>query len=250
MADSWSKDQAKKIVEPRESRLSEVFRSAIADLNQYYEKTRHLYNPSEMATIMHAHVRDHAKRLFPNEYIDKKGQAFRLIFDGTPQGIEATVEVKLKKINWNLISANIPTSAVKAFNNQQIHYRPIVQMGLFGEDKIVSPPIANLIAAYIPNQFWTGLDRICVTFPTELRKSDLLLEIALNTQASSATVIQLPIGQVDEIPKTAKRKRVVPREAQNQQDTSTASTQRIKRQSHNNDEPRIIKAEKKKSEGA
>jgi hypothetical protein len=202
-----------RILEYHKPDIALSYREAMEALNQEYVKTRHLFGPLEFAVLMHCHVRDRLQRNFEGKAgakpIKQKGRAFKVELDGTPIGIPRKLVFKAKKINHKLLTANIPTKAVKNFNSQQPEFQPVIQYSFFGDDKVVNEPEpAHFNAGYIPNALFTGFDRICITYLVGLRSAHLVLEIPIEIAGESAQVISLPLGEITDAPK---EKRVKPR---------------------------------------
>jgi hypothetical protein len=175
-------DVSGQLVQKHERFFSLVYQDAIKDLATLYEKTRALFNPTEYANVMHAHVRHHAKRHFtglPGITIrEKRGRAFCIEIDGALHDVPGRAIVKLKKLDAALIAKNIPTQAVIRFNQQESEttpYRVVIQQGLFGDHKTVieGTDPANLIVGYVPNALFTKVERVCAMYPTGMRTSQL-----------------------------------------------------------------------------
>ena len=208
MDKSDSHKNLKRLVAHFEQRFEKAYHEALQDLNSYPPDKRALFDPSALAMLMHVHVRHRMKLNFTGvlgaDPVQKKGRAFCIKLDGAAIGIPEVAEFKCKKINHRLLTANIPTLAVKAFNNQ----RPAVQpsLGDWVSPKTLKEP-SHGNAGYIPNPLWTGFERLCVTYPTGMHSAQLVLE--LSAEAPAAPVINLPVGEIKEI---QPRKRVKARE--------------------------------------
>ncbi|MDX2042020.1 MAG: hypothetical protein SF097_12260 [Acidobacteriota bacterium] len=230
-------DVSGQLVQKHEQIFALVYQDAITDLATLYEKTRPLFNSIEYANVMHAHVRHHAKRHFAGKpgisIREKKGRAFCIEIDGAPHNIAGRAVVKLKKLNAALIARNIPTQAVIRFNTQEVEqapYRVVIQQGLFGEDKTIieGADPANLIVGYLPNPLFTKIERVCATYPTGLRTSQLILEISLDGGTQQGQIFQMPAADVAE---KAPRRRIKPRSTPFPQKQDEAQTkQRIERE--------------------
>jgi len=225
----YNPENLNKLIQHHQEKLASVFSEAGSEIDKFYTKTWHLYNASEKAMLRNCHLRNCAKRIFDGvdgaSWKDRKGIGFKLYLDGISAGIECLAELKLKKVNKNLVSSNIPTRAVKLFNTQQSAPKPLeVQNDLFGGAKIVSEP-AHLIAGYTRNPLDTAYERLVVTFPTGMRSAELILE--LSSTANFSQVVQIPLAEINE---TAPRVRVR-RKTQIGAEEKTENQSRIVKQS-------------------
>ena len=208
-----SPESFNRIAEYHREKFKNGMLQAMQDVQKHYVEVRHLYNPSELATVMHVHVKDRMTQNFegvPGADIQRKpGRAYKIELDGAPIGIPGKAIFKCKKINSKLLTANITTGAVRRFNNQQSEVHVQLPIADWVQPKTTGgtePAHGNV--GYIPNAFWTDFERLCVTYYTGLRSAVLVLEIPLNQAGTSAEVIEIPLGEITEAPA---RKRVKPR---------------------------------------
>lgn len=206
----YNPENLNSLVSYHKEKLNLVFHEAGNEIDTLYMSTWHLYNAAEKSMLRSCHLRNCAKRIFEGEigvsWKDRNGIGFKLYFDGMPLGIECLAELKLKKLNQNLISSNIATRAVRLFNNQQAAYRPIaVQASLFGDHQIIEEP-AHLIAGYTRNPLDTSYERLAITYPTGMRSAELVLELSAAVDFSS--IFQIPLAEINEAaPRTRVRRK-------------------------------------------
>lgn len=207
----------KRIVELHRPRIEKAYNAALEKLNSYTDEQRAEWNLLTIAVVMHSHVCHAMRRVFaevPGATAGvEKMRAFVLELDGAPHGIPEVVHLKCKQVDEKLITANIPTEAVKAFNCNPPRRRHIQDPlhPFFGPPKTVdSEPPARGNAGYILDELKRGFSRLVVTYMTGLRSAELVLELSTSTPAE---VVTLPIGEISEAPKKrVKAKATVERE--------------------------------------
>ena len=202
----------KRVVELHRGRIEQAYHDALAMLDSYTDEQRAEWKALTFAVVMHTHVCYAMRRRFADVPGAKAGvekmRAFVLELDGAPHGIPEVVHLKCKQVDDNLITANIPTDAVKAFNCNPPRTRH-VQAKLdpsFGPPKTVdSEPPARGNAGYIFDELKRGFSKLVITYLTGLRSAELVLELN-HARKTEAEVITLPLAEISEAP--AKKKRV------------------------------------------
>jgi hypothetical protein len=193
------------------------YKEALGEFNGKHAAMMYLYNKSDMASNMHAHVRERVRINFRNlpwaHIIDEPGKsAFMLLINGNIIGIPIFLGIKFKKQGYGYRTSNIQTESVKHFNSQQIEYLdylPHIQVALplpDLKDKIKNPPKGNnVVAGYTPEPTWSGFKKCAFTFPFGGRKVKLISEITiLEVEEAPA---QKELDRKEEIPKTDRVRR-------------------------------------------
>jgi|GEM_PF-3868492 len=192
--------------------IAQSYKEALDEFNASHRDTMYLYNKSDMASNMHAHVRGRVRINFRNlswaHIIDDPGKAFMLLINGSVVGIPIFLGIKFKKQGYGFRTANIQTESVKHFNSQQIEYMeylPHIQVALpltGMKDKVKNPPKGNnIVAGYTPETTWAGFKKCAFTFPFGGRNVKLISEI---------TVLEFEqevLNQKEEAPKTDRVRR-------------------------------------------
>lgn len=239
----------KRVVEHHQPNIEKAYHEALKKLNSYPPELRVEWDLLAIAVVMHVHVCHAMRRIFaevpgatPGK---KKSRAFILELDGAPLNIPEVVNLKCKQVDQKLLTKNIPTDAVKAFNTQSPARKRTIQDTLdpsWGPPKTVdSEPPARGNAGYMLDALKTGFDRLCVTYMRDLRSAELVLE--LSTTATKAEVISLPIAEITEAP--AKKSRV--RHPRKRKDAETPK-KRIKTETPTDDTVDEINLPKQKEE--
>lgn len=186
--------------------FNKSFNEAMKDVNDQYADTMKLYNPREMANVMHAHLRDRIKKNFRGlpgvDFDERPNRAFRIILDGRPIGINAVGFVKIKKSTKFFRTSNILTRAVREFMTQQnkhLNFTPEIQASLFPDEdtglkptRIVNlPSFVNLIACYVPNKIWSAFERLAVTFPVSINQIKLVSDFTEIAAHATADIIPM-----------------------------------------------------------
>ncbi len=202
-----------RLAEIHKDRFRKAFQEALQDVSTLYVQTSHHYTLADKAYIMHIHVRDRMTKNFTGvpgaEPFFKPGRAFKIKLDGAPYGIPIKAELKCKKLTAQLLTSNIRTRAVNNFEKGRPETYVQSSFGDWRDPQTVSeaePTHGN--AGYIINSLWTAFERLCVTCYTGARSARLAVEIPLGGNASTSTVINLPVGEITEV---KPRKRVKPR---------------------------------------
>src|ERR1700730_9527137 len=90
--------------------LSQSYREALEEFNKKHADTMYLYNKSDMASNMHAHVRGRIRINFHGvpwaHVIDDPGRPFMLLVNGHLLGIPLFLGIKFKKQRQNLRTSN------------------------------------------------------------------------------------------------------------------------------------------------
>jgi len=215
MTSGRKEDSFKRIAEYHLPRFQKALHEALMDLGKHYVETRHLYNASELTQLMHVHVRDRMQKNFKDvpgaDTSYKAGRAFKVYIDGAPIGIPGHALFKCKKVSPRLLTASITTESVKRFNTQRPDGVPHVQLPIsdWREPKTmggVEPGHGNV--GYIPNSFWTGFERLCVSYYTGVKSARLVADIPV-VGSGNGNLIQLPLGELTQAPA---RKRVKPKQ--------------------------------------
>jgi|GEM_PF-3686278 len=246
-------DSFNRIAEYHRPRFQKAMSEALNDLKENYVNTRHLYNKSELTSLMHSHVRDRMQQNFNGvpgaDTSYKPGRAFRVYIDGAPIGIQGHALFKCKKMDMRLLTANINTNAVRRFNNQLPEGTPHIQLPIsdWREPKTVGgvePGHGNV--GYIPNLFWTGFDRLCITYYTGLRSARLVVEIPVSEVGTTGNLLQIPLGEITSVP-THKRVRAKQQKANVERIADHKKPkQRIKRETSEPHRPTDRKQKKRK----
>lgn len=202
----------KRVVELHRERIEQAYYDAVDKLNSYTDEQRAEWNALTFTVVMHTHACYAMRRRFADVPGAKAGvekiRAFVLQLDGAPYGIPEVVHLKCKQVDAKLITANIPTDAVKAFNCNPPRTRHIQDKldPSFGPPKTVdSEPPARGNAGYIFDELKRGLSKLVITYMTGLRSAELVLELN-PARKTEAEIISLPLAEITEVP--AKKKRV------------------------------------------
>ena len=192
------------------------YREALEEFNTTHASTMYLYNKSDMASNMHAHVRGRIRVNFNGlcwaHIIDEPGKsAFMLLVNGNVIDIPIFLGIKFKKQGYGFRTANIQTESVKQFNSQQIEYidyLPHIQVALplpHLKDKVKNPPKGNnVVAGYTPDATWSEFKRLAFTLPFGGRKIRLISEITV-LEVEEAFREETP--NIQEVPKTDRVRR-------------------------------------------
>ena len=169
------------ILKPNETKFEEVFYNTWQDYNNEYNNIRHIHSKRTRASLLRDHAVFHAKNIFSNtnsngiEIVEKNNGLFLLEFSGEPFGLDGCVQMRLKKLNDNLLTSNVPTKQSRNFNSQQIvDFRS--QPSLFGEPPKVFYP-ANVNLGYVAHPTFTGYSGLYITYPNGERSIGWFMRI-------------------------------------------------------------------------
>lgn len=161
------------ILRPHHQKFEECYHDGITDFNKHYDEVRHVHTKSWLALTLRNHVVYHARRIFGGmindgvQLLDYRNGLFCVEFSGEKFGISGSIWTRFKKLNSNLLTANIPTKQVCNFNAQ----KPLdltVQPYLTGESWDANPKDSYpsyINAGYIPNEIWRDFKGLYFTHP-------------------------------------------------------------------------------------
>lgn len=187
-----TKDQVLKIVSPHNDRILEVHDKALRHFIDKYSDDRYIFCKRTQANMLRDLLVSYARLTFHDlesdgiTLIDRTNGTFYIELDGKPHGIEGAVIARFKKVNKNLVTANIPTRSAISFNNQQQFLTGIDWSGFVP---------ANVNFAHQPNDLRTAYQGIFVTSPNGQKSIAWFADLLDTAQATQGTarIIVLPV---------------------------------------------------------
>jgi hypothetical protein len=187
-----TKEQVLTIVSPHNDRILEVHEKALRHFTNKFSEDRYIFCKRTQANMLRDLLVNYAKVTFHDlqsegiTLIDRANGTFYIELDGKPHGIEGAVIARFKKVNKNLVTANIPTLSAKNFNNQEPFLKGIDWSGFVP---------ANVNFAHLPNDLRTAYQGIFVTSPNGQKSIAWFSNLLDEAQAAQETarVLILPV---------------------------------------------------------
>jgi hypothetical protein len=165
------------LILPYKEIIEKIHYTALEHFINCYSEDKHKLRKTSIANVLRDFIVYEAKVKFGElkdesvQIIEKANGTFFIEVSGHRKGIEGSVIARFKKVNKQLLTANIPTKASINFNTQRsVGY--LSQPYLDGEDwqkppKTLHP--SNINIGYLPNELGTDLNGIFLTYPNGQR---------------------------------------------------------------------------------